>query len=53
MQIALAAIYHKYYTRVSPKTTDEMMKVDDGISSAGPIVFPTYSFLITGSSLFY
>ena len=39
MQICLAATYRKYYTRVSPKTTEASMEVDDGISSAGPIVY--------------
>ena len=38
MQICLAANYRKYYTRISPRTTDDMMEVDDGITSAGPIV---------------
>lgn len=38
MQICLAATYRKYYTRISPRTTDSMMEVDDGITSAGPIV---------------
>ena len=38
MQICLAATYRKYYTRISPRTTDAMMEVDDGITSAGPIV---------------
>jgi hypothetical protein len=39
MQIGLAAIYRKYYTRIDPRTTDASMQVDDGITSAGPIVF--------------
>ena len=38
MQICLAATYRKYYSRISPKTTPDMMEVDDGITSAGPIV---------------
>jgi len=38
MQICLAATYRKYYTRISPKTKDADMEVDDGITSAGPIV---------------
>ena len=40
MQICLAATYRKYYTRIAPNTTDDMMEVDDGITSAGPIVYP-------------
>jgi hypothetical protein len=46
MQICLAATYRKYYTRVSPKTTDASMEVDDGISSAGPIVYHQIVILI-------
>ena len=38
MQICLAATYRKYYTRISPRTTEAMMEVDDGITSAGPLV---------------
>ena len=38
MQICLAATYRKYYTRISPRTADAMMEVDDGITGAGPIV---------------
>jgi hypothetical protein len=44
MQICLAATYRKYYTRISPKTQDADMEVDDGVTGAGPIVtspFPT------------
>ena len=40
MQICLAATYRKYRTKISPMTTDDMMEVDDGITSAGPIVLP-------------
>jgi hypothetical protein len=38
MQICLAATYRKYYTRISPKTKDADMEVDDGVTGAGPIV---------------
>jgi len=52
MQICLAATYRKYYTRISPRTTDVDMEVDDGITSAGPIVIPfTMHNSQVGSSL--
>jgi hypothetical protein len=40
MHINIAAIYHKYITRLSPKMTDAMMEVDDVITSAPPMVLP-------------
>jgi len=47
MQMVLAAIYHKYNTRVSPKTTDESMKVLDQITSAGPEVPSRSHYFLT------
>jgi hypothetical protein len=38
MQIAVAAIYRKYYTKICSMMNDAMMEVDDGITSAGPVV---------------
>lgn len=40
MQMVVAAIYSKYKTQISPKTTDASMEVVDQITSAGPIVPP-------------
>jgi hypothetical protein len=40
MQMVIAAIYAKYNTRISPRTTDESMEVVDQITSAGPAVQP-------------
>jgi Cytochrome P450 len=47
MQIALAAIYRKYYTKISPMMNDAMMEVDDGITSAGPVVHSPINSLLT------
>jgi hypothetical protein len=38
MQIAVAAIYRKYYTKICSMMNDAMMEVDDGITSARPVV---------------
>jgi len=38
MQMVIAAIYSKYKTTISPKTTDASMEIVDQITSAGPIV---------------
>jgi hypothetical protein len=40
MQMVIAAIYAKYNTCISPRTTDESMEVVDQITSAGPAVQP-------------
>ena len=38
MQMAVASMYYKYRTRISPKTTDSSMEIVDQITSAGPKV---------------
>jgi len=38
MQLLVAAIYNKYLTKVSPKTTDADMEFDDQVTLSGPTV---------------
>jgi len=38
MQLLVAAVYNKYVTTISPKTTDADMAFDDQVTLSGPMV---------------
>jgi hypothetical protein len=38
MQLLVAAVYNKYETKRSPRTSDEDMELDDQVTLSGPMV---------------
>ena len=38
MQLLVATIYNKYQTKISPRTKDADMELDDQVTLSGPMV---------------